>query len=294
MIIKNKHILLFIFIILWYILTRSCEYRDGFNVGIENKPKWKIRDGYNCAFANTEKYLYSPNILNECKYYGLLQWPLMQECNETFYTNDEGINKMCHFENFNCSKTNDNLPESLPNYYNTIDCRKITLKPHDGGDALLNRLRKAYNQKGSNGVFISMIFNLHAIYDGLIYLDGSGSIINNNVYIDFWGEACTFGFIWDTDWLNKEIRHVRKWAKILNETFRQLNINTISSSVNFLLINFDKAKKTSKQVFYALAKQGILLRQMNVYSIKNSLRVTVGNRKENLKLIVELKKILNV
>ena len=98
----------------------------------------------------------------------------------------------------------------------------------------------------------------------------------------------------DTDWLNKEIRHVRKWAKILNETFRQLNINAISSSVNFLLINFDKAKKTSKQVFYALAKQGILLRQMNVYSIKNSLRVTVGNRKENLKLIVELKKILNV
>lgn len=208
MIIKNKHILLFIFIILWYILTRSCEYRDGFNVGIENKPKWKIRDGYNCAFANTEKYgdlTNSPNILNECNNYRLLQWPRMQECNETFYTNDEGINKMCHFENFNCSKTNDNLPESLPNYYNTIDCRKITLRPNDGGDALLNRLKKAYNQKGSNGVFISMIFNVNAIYDGLIYLDGSGSIINNNVYIDFWGAACTFGFIWDTDWLDKNL-----------------------------------------------------------------------------------------
>jgi len=33
---------------------------------------------------------------------------------------------------------------------------------------------------------------------------------------------------------------------------------------------------------------------MNVYSIKNSLRVTIGTNKENLKLIVELKKILNV
>ena len=53
-------------------------------------------------------------------------------------------------------------------------------------------------------------------------------------------------------------------------------------------------KKNSKYVFYALANAGILLRQMDVYSIKNSLRVTIGSNKENLKLISELKKILNV
>jgi histidinol-phosphate aminotransferase len=98
----------------------------------------------------------------------------------------------------------------------------------------------------------------------------------------------------DTAWLNKEIRHVRKWSKKFYNTFKKLNIHTNKSSVNFSLINFDRVKKTSKQVFYALAKVGILLRQMDAYSIKNSLRVTVGNSKENLKLIVELKKILNV
>ena len=98
----------------------------------------------------------------------------------------------------------------------------------------------------------------------------------------------------DTAWLNKEIRHIKKWSKIFYDTFKELNIHTNKTSVNFSLINFDRVKKTSKQVFYALAKAGILLRQMNVYSIKNSLRVTVGNSKENLKLIVELKKILNV
>jgi len=98
----------------------------------------------------------------------------------------------------------------------------------------------------------------------------------------------------DTAWLNKEIHHVIKWSKKLYDTFKELNINTNRTSVNFLLINFNRVKKTSKQVFYALAKKGILLRQMDVYSIKNSLRVTIGNNKENLKLIVELKKILNV
>ena len=98
----------------------------------------------------------------------------------------------------------------------------------------------------------------------------------------------------DTAWLNKEIRHVKKWSKKFYDVFKELKIHSNKTSVNFSLINFDRVKKTSKQVFYALAKAGILLRQMDVYSIKNSLRVTVGNNKENLKLINELKKILNV
>ncbi len=98
----------------------------------------------------------------------------------------------------------------------------------------------------------------------------------------------------DTVWLNKEIRHVRKWSKKFYEIFKELNIHTNRTSVNFALINFDRVKKSSKQVFNALAETGILLRQMDVYSIKNSLRVTVGSSKENLKLIIELKKILNV
>jgi len=98
----------------------------------------------------------------------------------------------------------------------------------------------------------------------------------------------------DTVWLNKEIQHIRKWSKKFYETFKKLNIHTNSTSVNFALINFNRVKKTSKQVFNGLAKAGILLRQMDVYSIKNSLRVTIGDNKENLKLIIELKKILNV
>ena len=98
----------------------------------------------------------------------------------------------------------------------------------------------------------------------------------------------------DSSWLSKEIRHVRQWSKNFYDIFKELDIHTNKTSVNFLLINFDRVKKTSKQVFYALAKVGILLRQMDVYSIKNSLRVTVGSKKENLKLIIELKKILDV
>jgi histidinol-phosphate aminotransferase len=98
----------------------------------------------------------------------------------------------------------------------------------------------------------------------------------------------------DTSWLNKEINHVRKWSSKFYDFFKKLDVHTNKTSVNFSLINFDRVKKTSKQVFFALAKKGILLRQMDVYSIKNSLRITIGNNKENSKLMSELKKILNV
>jgi histidinol-phosphate aminotransferase len=98
----------------------------------------------------------------------------------------------------------------------------------------------------------------------------------------------------DKSWLNKEIRHIRKWSKKFHEIFKSLKIETNKTSVNFHLINFNRVKLTSKTVFTALAKAGILLRQMNVYSIKNSLRVTIGNNKENTKLLSEIKKIFNV
>ena len=74
----------------------------------------------------------------------------------------------------------------------------------------------------------------------------------------------------DIGWLNKEIYHIRKWSKKFYEIFKNLNIHTNKTSVNFLLINFDKAKKNSKQVFFALAKKGILLRQMNIRIKKDS------------------------
>ena len=55
-----------------------------------------------------------------------------------------------------------------------------------------------------------------------------------------------------------------------------------------------KVKTNSSQVFRLLAKSGILVRKMDVYGIKNSLRITIGTTSENIALIKKLRKILNV
>ncbi len=98
----------------------------------------------------------------------------------------------------------------------------------------------------------------------------------------------------DVSWLKKEVNHIRKWNKILFKKFKEMKIITNESKTNFLLLNFDKVNISSKKVFQKLANAGILVRAMNTYGIKNSLRITIGKSKENKKLISVFRKILNV
>ena len=100
--------------------------------------------------------------------------------------------------------------------------------------------------------------------------------------------------ILDTKWLNKAIQHNNFWAEKIFDTINEIGIATNRTNVNFFLINFDLVNQSASQVFNKLANSGILVRQMDVYGIKNSLRVTIGNNKENKKFISVLKKIFNV
>ncbi|MDC0343893.1 histidinol-phosphate transaminase [Pelagibacteraceae bacterium] len=98
----------------------------------------------------------------------------------------------------------------------------------------------------------------------------------------------------DNAWINKEIKHVNKWNDKFYKEFKKLNIDTNKTFTNFLLINFDKIKKNSTKVFMMLASAGVLVRKMNAYGIKNSLRITIGKSDENKKLILKIKKVINV
>ena len=98
----------------------------------------------------------------------------------------------------------------------------------------------------------------------------------------------------DSKWLQKEIKHINRWSKIFFNTFKKMKIETNESKVNFLLVNFDRVNISANKVFQKLASSGILVRKMDNYGIKNSLRITIGKNKENKKLIITLNKILNV
>ena len=98
----------------------------------------------------------------------------------------------------------------------------------------------------------------------------------------------------DRAWIKKEIAHVYKWRKIMFKKFKSMRIETNEGDSNFILIKFDRIKISSKRVFRELANSGILVRNMESYGIKNSLRVSIGKAVENKKLILKLEKIINV
>ena len=144
----------------------------------------------------------------------------------------------------------------------------------------------------------SKIYGLAGLRVGWGY--GSKEIINSlNQYkppfnINSPALSAAEAAIKDNAWLKKEIKHVNKWNDKFYKEFKKLNIATNKSFTNFLLINFNNIKKNSSIIFKLLASAGILVRKMDNYGIKNSLRVTIGKNDENKKLILKLRKVINV
>ena len=78
-----------------------------------------------------------------------------------------------------------------------------------------------------------------------------------------------------------------KYVKIFNK----FNIITNEVTTNFLLLNFNKCKYSANNVQKKLENNGIILRSMQSYKIKNALRLTIGSSVANNKLISILNKI---
>ncbi len=95
----------------------------------------------------------------------------------------------------------------------------------------------------------------------------------------------------DKNFIKKSIKHNFFWANKIKKKMNSFNIETNKVSANFLLLNFNKCKYSSNYLQKKLEKSGIILRDMNTYKIKNALRLTIGNSKENNKLLKILNKI---
>ena len=97
----------------------------------------------------------------------------------------------------------------------------------------------------------------------------------------------------DKKFIKKSVNHNYIWCKKIKIILNKFNIHTNEVTTNFLLLNFNKCKCSAHYVQKKLEKKGIILRSMESYKIKNSLRLTIGSSAANIKLIKILKKIFN-
>ena len=95
----------------------------------------------------------------------------------------------------------------------------------------------------------------------------------------------------DKSFIKKSAKHNLIWANKLKKVLNKFNIITNEVAANFLLLNFNKCKYSANNVQKKLENNGIILRSMQSYKIKNALRLTIGSSVANNKLISILNKI---
>jgi len=98
----------------------------------------------------------------------------------------------------------------------------------------------------------------------------------------------------DKNFINQSVKHNITEANKIKNILEKLNIFSNEVTANFLLLNFDRCKFSAKYVFKKLQSKEIILRSTeDGYNIKNKLRLTIGSKKENIKLIAAIKVIFN-
>ena len=81
--------------------------------------------------------------------------------------------------------------------------------------------------------------------------------------------------------------------KFMETELDNLGVKFIKSSTNFILINLsDKDKLSAQNAVLFFKKNGVLVREMNVYNLPNYIRVSLGTEEENKYFLKLLKKFI--
>jgi histidinol-phosphate aminotransferase len=91
----------------------------------------------------------------------------------------------------------------------------------------------------------------------------------------------------DNSFIMKSYKHNIIWGNKIKNLLSRFNIFSNDVNTNFLLLNFDKCKFSANYIEKKLEDNGIILRSMQNYKIKNTLRLTIGSS-DNNKIFINL------
>ncbi|MFW6134742.1 MAG: histidinol-phosphate transaminase [Elusimicrobiota bacterium] len=104
-------------------------------------------------------------------------------------------------------------------------------------------------------------------------------------------QAAAAGAIDDDEFIQNSAGNTKIEKEYLYNEFKKLNIDYIPSQTNFILVKL--GKENVNNIVDFLLKTGIILRPLKGYNLDDYIRITVGRRKHNKKLINSIKEILN-
>lgn len=107
--------------------------------------------------------------------------------------------------------------------------------------------------------------------------------------VNFLAQVAAVAALDDKEFLRKTRKVILEGKDYLYEALTGLGIVYVPSVANFILID---AGRDGVGLFRDMLKYGVIVRDMKQYGLKNFIRVTIGTKRENERLIKVLKKIL--
>jgi len=105
-------------------------------------------------------------------------------------------------------------------------------------------------------------------------------------------QFCAAEALKDKNFIKKSIKHNLNWNNKIKNAMNKYGIFSNKISANFLLLNFDNCRFSAEYIRKKLESNGILLREMKSYGIKNCLRLTIGDSKENKIFLKAMRSII--
>lgn len=103
-------------------------------------------------------------------------------------------------------------------------------------------------------------------------------------------QTAALGALKDQEFISMVARETEKEKKYLYEEFHRLKLFCIKSAANFIMVNF--GVDNVKLLCEYLLRKGIILRPLTGYDFNDYIRVTIGKREQNEKLIDEIESFL--
>ncbi len=114
--------------------------------------------------------------------------------------------------------------------------------------------------------------------------------VKDSYNVDAISIATATAAIWDQGYFKENIEKVKEERTRLTEALREMKMEVKQSQANFILAR--STTVAADKIYQKLAEQNIYVRYFNLPGLADKLRITIGTKQNNNKLIKALKKIL--
>ncbi|MFB3919396.1 MAG: aminotransferase class I/II-fold pyridoxal phosphate-dependent enzyme, partial [Candidatus Velamenicoccus archaeovorus] len=93
----------------------------------------------------------------------------------------------------------------------------------------------------------------------------------------------------DKAFVRKSMTLVAREMKFMEKALTDLGVWFKKSAANFIFV---RTGMDARSLFGKMLKKGVIIREMSQYNLDNYSRITIGTRRENIKLIRALRDII--